>query len=215
MEHPAPAHLSAADPVLARIVEQIGTYRPTLRRERFPSLARAIIFQQLAGNAAQAIMGRFVALYPGRRFPSPEQVLSTPAPRLRKVGLSRAKARYIKELAAHVAEGKLNFRRFPKMDDEAIIAELTQVRGIGRWTAEMFLMFNLGRPDVLPVGDLGFRNAVMRAYRMSKPPTPNELREFGEKWRPHRSAAVWYLWRSLDIILPDDPPAAPREAKSR
>lgn len=212
-DHPAPAHLSGADPVLARIVEQIGAYRPAMRRERFPGLARAIIFQQLAGNAARAIMGRFIALYPGCRFPSPGQVLGTPTSRLRKAGLSRAKARYLKELAAAVAEGRLNFRRFPRMDDEAIITELTQVHGIGRWTAEMFLMFNLGRPDVLPVGDLGFRNAVMKAYGLTKAPTPKELREFGEKWRPHRSAAVWYLWQSLSITLPDAAPQRPKPRK--
>ena len=115
-------------------------------------MARAIIFQQLAGSAALAILKRFIALFPGRRFPSPEQVVAISIARMRKAGLSRAKALYIKGLAAHVAAKKVNFHRFPKMDDEAIIAELTAVKGIGRWTAEMFLMFNMGRPDVMPSG---------------------------------------------------------------
>lgn len=207
--HPAPAHLSGADPVLARIIEQVGGYRPAMRPERFPSLTRAIIFQQLAGRAALAIMKRFVALYPGRKFPTPQQVLDTPITRLRKAGLSTAKARYIKELAAAVAEGRLNFRRFPKMQDEEIIEELTQVPGIGRWTAEMFLMFNLGRPDVLPVGDLGFRNAVMKAYELKEHPSAKEIHAIAENWRPHRSAAVWYLWQSLNVVVPD---AAPKPA---
>jgi len=200
--HPAPIHLSAADPVLAQIIAQIGTYGVSRRPGQFRALVTSIVSQQLAGSAARAILGRFVALF-GGRFPKPEQVLAISTIRLRKVGLSRAKAAYIKELAVQVAERKLNFHRFPKMDDEAIIAELTQVHGIGRWTAEMFLMFNLGRPDVLPVGDLGLQNAVMKAYGMAKRPTPKELRDFAEKWRPHRSAAVWYLWRSLAIITPE------------
>lgn len=206
-------HLSSADPVLARIIKQVGPYAGRHRRERFPALTRAIIFQQLAGAAALAILKRFIALFPGRRFPSPEQVIAMPMRRLRKAGLSRAKATYIKGLAAHVAAGKVNFRRFPKMDDEAIIAELTQVKGIGRWTAEMFLMFNLGRPDVLPVGDLGFRNAVMKAYRLPKHPTPREIQALAEKWRPHRTAATWYLWQSLNIVAPDAAPLVKKSAK--
>jgi DNA-3-methyladenine glycosylase II len=122
---------------------------------------------------------------------------------MRKAGLSKAKAMYLKGLAAHVVAKKVNFHRFPKMEDEAIIAELTQVKGIGRWTAEMFLMFNLGRPDVLPSGDLGVQNAVMKAYGLAKRPTPKELIALGEKWRPHRTAASWYMWRSLNIVTPD------------
>ncbi len=211
--HPAPIHLSGADPVLARIIAQVGPYGARRRLGQFRALVASIISQQLAGSAARAIFARFVALF-GGRFPKPEQVLAIPTIRLRKVGLSRAKAAYIKELAAQVAERKLSFRRFPKMDDEAIIAELTRVRGIGRWTAEMFLMFNLGRPDVLPVGDLGFQNAVMRAYGLKKRPTPKELRAFAEKWRPHRSAAVWYLWRSLAIITPAEVKDAGRTRKN-
>jgi DNA-3-methyladenine glycosylase II len=202
--HPASIHLSSIDPIMARIVERVGAYDATYRRERFPALARAIIFQQLAGNAARAILKRFIALFPGRKFPSPEQVAATPMARLRKVGLSRAKALYIRGLAADVVAKKVNFHRFPKMEDDDIIAELTQVKGIGQWTAEMFLMFNLGRPDVMPAGDLGVQTAVMKAYGLAKRPTPKELRLFAERWKPHRTAAAWYLWRSLEIVLPTD-----------
>jgi DNA-3-methyladenine glycosylase II len=213
--HPAPIHLTGVDPVMARIIEQVGAYDATYRRERFPALARAIIFQQLAGSAARAILKRFVELYPGRRFPSPEQIVATPLARLRKVGLSKPKALYIKGLAADIVAKKVNFHRFPKMEDDAIIAELTQVKGIGQWTAEMFLMFNLGRPDVMPAGDLGVQNAVMKAYGLAKRPTPKELREFAERWKPHRTAAAWYLWRSLDIVLPVDAAKAPPAKNSK
>src|SRR5271155_4380830 len=202
--HPAPIHLSSIDPIMARIIEQVGAYDATYRRERFPALVRAIIFQQLAGNAARAILKRFIELYPGRRFPAPEQVVATSLQRLRKVGLSRPKALYIKGLAADVVAKKVNFHRFPKMEDDAVIAELTQVKGIGQWTAEMFLMFNLGRPDVMPAGRPGVQTAVMKAYGLAKRPTPKELREFAERWKPHRTAAAWYLWRSLRLITMED-----------
>jgi DNA-3-methyladenine glycosylase II len=196
-------HLSAADPVLAKIIAEVGPCKIASRPERFPALARAIIFQQLAGNAARAIHNRVVALYPGQSFPTPAQILATSDALLRKAGLSAKKALYIKDLARHVEERLLNFHRFPKMGDEEIIEELTQVKGIGRWTAEMFLMFNLGRPDVLPVGDLGFRNSVMRAYRMRAMPTPKQLMKLAERWRPYRSAAVWYFWENSNIVVPD------------
>ena len=197
------AHLRRADPVMARLIEHVGPYRPPCRPERFHSLARAIIFQQLAGRAAQTIHDRFVAAFEGAGFPTPSQVLEAPDEMLRKVGLSRQKTLYIKDLAAHIANDSLNFRRFAKMSDEAIIEHLTMVKGIGRWTAEMFLMFSLWRPDVLPVDDLGVQKAVMRVYRMRKPPTAKRLRLVGERWRPYRSVAVWYLWRSGDTVLPD------------
>jgi DNA-3-methyladenine glycosylase II len=208
-------HLVRADPVMARIIAEVGPCRIVLRRERFPALARAIIFQQLAGPAARAIHDRFVAIYPGRTFPTPAQVLATPHEKMRAVGLSAKKALYIKDLARHIADGLLNFHRFARMDDDQIIADLTRVHGIGRWTAEMFLMFNLGRPDVLPVDDLGVRNAIVRAYRMRKAPTPARLREFGARWRPYRTVAAWYLWRSLDITLPSDAVDSRRPRRQR
>jgi DNA-3-methyladenine glycosylase II len=195
--------LKNADPVMARIIEQVGDLRMAHRPERFQSLVRAIIFQQLAGSAALAIYGRFVKIVGGGRFPTPAKVIVASDEDMRKAGLSRGKTLYIRDLAAHVRDGALNFHRFPRMKDEEIIAELTRVRGIGRWTAEMFLMFNLRRPDVLPVGDLGFRNALAKAYKLRKVPTPKQLRLFGERWRPYRSAAVWYLWQSTRIVTPE------------
>ena len=170
-------HLSKADPVLARIIAEVGPLGIQPRRERFQALARAIIFQQLAGAAANAIYGRFVALFPGVDFPSPEQVIAKTIPELRAVGLSEKKALYLKDLAAHIRDGKLDFHRFHRMTDEEIIEHLVMVKGIGRWTAEMFLMFNLGRPDVMPAGDLGVQNAIKRHYRMRQRPQPQTAAE--------------------------------------
>ena len=200
----AEAHLLLADPILARVIDSVGPITLALRRERFAALGRAIIFQQLAGAAARTIHDRFVRLFPGRRFPTPRQVLEAPMEDLRRVGLSRQTSLYLRDLATHVENGVLNFHRFAKMTDEEIIADLTRVHGIGRWTAEMFLMFNLGRPDVLPVDDLGVRNAVRKLYRMRKMPDGKRLRALGERWRPYRSAASWYLWRSGEIVLVSD-----------
>jgi DNA-3-methyladenine glycosylase II len=197
------AHLRRADPVMARMIAHVGPYRIARRPERFQALVRAIIFQQLAGAAAQTIYNRFVESFGGQRFPTPAQVLAAPDQALRKVGLSRQKALYIKDLARHVANRSINFHRFRGMDDEEIIVELTRVKGIGRWTAEMFLMFNLWRADVLPVDDLGVRKAAMRAYGMREMPDAKRLRALGERWRPYRSVAVWYLWRSSEVIPPD------------
>jgi DNA-3-methyladenine glycosylase II len=210
-------HLSKADPVLARIIAEVGPLGIQPRRERFQALARAIIFQQLAGAAANAIYGRFVALFPGVDFPSPEQVLAKTGAELRAVGLSEKKALYLKDLAAHIRDGKLDFHRFHKMTDEEIIEHLVMVKGIGRWTAEMFLMFNLGRPDVMPAGDLGVQNAIKRHYRMRQRPNRKRLLKHAERWRPYRTAAAWYLWRSLDIVLPDGgtKPAAKKVAKRK
>src|SRR6516225_5057715 len=175
------------------------------RRERFQSLVRAIIFQQLAGRAALAIYERFVKLIGNGRFPTPAQVIAASDQDMRRAGLSRGKMVYIRDLARHVLDGSLNFRRFARMEDEEIIADLVRVRGIGRWTAEMFLMFNLRRPDILPVDDLGFRSAVAKAYGLRELPTAKELRLMGERWRPYRSAAVWYFWQSTRLVTIDAP----------
>jgi DNA-3-methyladenine glycosylase II len=196
-------HLSKNDPVLARIIADVGAVAITPRPERFPALARAIIFQQLAGAAATAILNRFVALYPDVEFPAPEDVLATPIEKLRGVGLSEKKALYIKDLAGHIRDGTLNFHRFPTMTDDEIIEDLTRVKGIGRWTAEMFLMFNLGRADVMPADDLGVQNAIKRAYRMRERPNRKRVMKLAERWRPYRTAAAWYFWQSLNIVLPD------------
>ena len=213
----ARTHLSKADPVLARIIAEVGPLGLQPRRERFQALARAIIFQQLAGAAANAIYGRFVGLFPGVDFPLPEQVLAKTDAELRAVGLSEKKALYIKDLAAHIRDRKLDFHKFHRMTDEEIIAHLIMVKGIGRWTAEMFLMFNLGRPDVMPADDLGVQNAVRRHYKMRQRPNRKRLLKHAERWRPYRTAAAWYLWRSLDIVVPDGgaKPASKKVAKKK
>lgn len=211
----ARAHLSKADPVLARIIAEVGPLGIQPRRERFQALARAIIFQQLAGAAASAIYGRFVALFPGADFPTPEQVLAKTVPELRAVGLSEKKALYIRDLAEHIRDGKLNFHRFHAMSDDEIIEHLTMVKGIGKWTAEMFLMFNLGRPDVMPADDLGVQNAIKRHYRMRQRPNRKRLLKHAERWRPYRTAAAWYLWQSLRIVLPDGAPKSNAATKAR
>ncbi len=191
---------------MARIISQVGPYRIRINRRRFQALARAIMFQQLAGSAAAAIYLRFVALFPGRSFPTPDQVLAISDDELRRAGLSRQKALYLRDLAAHVANKSLNFHRFAAMSDDDVITDLIRVKGIGRWTAEMFLMFNLGRPDVLPLDDLGLRTAVRNAYGLPALPSKPELEQIGERWRPYRSVASWYLWQSTRIVLPTDGP---------
>jgi DNA-3-methyladenine glycosylase II len=195
-------HLRTADPVMAQIIERVGPLQIARRPERFQALVRAIIFQQLAGAAAATIFNRFVAAVGGKRFPTPTQVLAASDEVLRAAGLSRGKLSYLRDLAAHVHQRRLDFHRFPRMTDDEIIVQLTRVRGIGRWTAEMFLMFNLGRPDVLAVDDLGLRNAATREYGLAAPISAKELRELGERWRPYRTAAAWYLWQSMRIITP-------------
>ncbi|HTY54251.1 MAG TPA: DNA-3-methyladenine glycosylase [Candidatus Binataceae bacterium] len=196
------AHLRKVDPVLGRLIDQVGAFKLRHEPEHFQALVQAIMFQQLAGAACQAILDRFVALFPGAPFPTPAQVLEATDEQLRGAGLSRQKLAYMRDLAKHVSEDLLNFKRFPRMEDEEVIAELIRVKGIGRWTAEMFLMFNLRRPDVLPVGDLGFQTAAMRAYGMKQLPTAKRLKELGERWRPYRSVAVWYLWQMIRMKLP-------------
>jgi len=198
-------HLNRADPVLARIIKQVGPFSIRASRRRFQALARAIIFQQLAGSAATAIYMRFVGLFPGRSFPTPAQVLALSDEQLRQAGLSRQKSIYLRDLATHVSNKSLNFHRFAAMSDDEIVTDLIRVKGIGRWTAEMFLMFNLGRPDVLPLDDLGLRSAARNAYGLPSLPTKRELEEIGERWRPYRTVATWYLWQSTRIVLPTAP----------
>jgi DNA-3-methyladenine glycosylase II len=199
----AVAHLRQADPIMAAIIDRVGPLKIGYRRERFPSLVRAIIFQQLAGRAAQTIHDRFVNAI-GGGLPTPEAVLAASDEILRGAGLSRGKMAYLRDLASHVQSGSLDFKRLPRLTDDEIIAHLTRVKGIGRWTAEMFMMFNLRRPDILPVDDLGVRTAVMKAYGMTEPPPPKQLREFGERWKPHRTAAAWYLWQSMRLVTMED-----------
>jgi DNA-3-methyladenine glycosylase II len=192
-------HLKRIDPVLAKVIEAVGPCRIQISTDgsHFQALTRSIVFQQLSGKAAGTILGRFNDLYPNR-VPTPEQVLATSDEQLRTVGLSRQKIGYMRDLSSKVANGELPLDAVEAMDDDDLIAHLVQVKGIGRWTAQMFLMFRLGRLDVLPELDLGIQNAVKKAYRMRKRPTPKQIKKIGAKWSPHATVAAWYLWRSLD-----------------
>lgn len=185
------------DPKLAMIINSVGQYSIELRRQPFRSLVEAIIYQQLAGRAADAIFARFLKLYNGR-FPSPERILATDYPALRAAGLSRQKIEYIKDLAGHVSDGRLRLGRLAKMDDSEVAEALIKVKGIGRWTADMFLIFCLGRPDVLPVGDLGLRRAMMIHYALAELPDPARMNEIASAWKPYSSIATWYMWKSLE-----------------
>ncbi|MBI4483925.1 MAG: DNA-3-methyladenine glycosylase 2 family protein [Acidobacteria bacterium] len=194
------AHLRGADPILARLIAHIGPCTLKPLRRHFFALTDAIISQQLSLKAAATILGRFKALY--GRVPIPREVLETADTRLRRAGLSRQKVRYIKDLAAKFANGELNASSFRKLDDEEIIRRLTCVKGIGRWTAEMFLIFALNRPDVLPVDDLGFRKALQQAYGLRGLPSGWRIRKLAEPWRPYRTYATWYLWAARDRPAP-------------
>jgi len=194
-------HLSEIDPVMKRLIGEVGPYGLTCRPRRSPfeSLARAIAYQQLHDKAAESILRRFIALFPGRRFPSPAEVLAAPPDAIRGAGFSHAKIAALRDLAAKAIDGTVPTSRvIRRLDDEAIVERLIDVRGIGRWSVEMLLIFQLGRPDVLPVDDFGVRNGFRIAYRRRAMPTPKELLRYGERWRPYRTAAAWYLWRATE-----------------
>ena len=196
------AHLASADKVMAGLIAQIGPMSIEKRRRGRPkgdaygALLRAIVGQQLSVKAAATIFDRVLALF-GGRMPTPQELLDADESELRGAGLSGRKVEYLKDLAARTISGELELDRFSELDDETIVAELTAVRGLGVWTAHMFLIFHLERPDVLPVGDLGIRNAVAAAYGLEEPPAPAELEEIAVPWRPHRTLASLYLWESL------------------
>ena len=194
-------HLSSVDPVMRRLIRELGPFAliPRVRRTPFESLARAIAFQQLHEKAAESILKRFIALFPGRRFPRPAELLTAHVDAIRGAGFSGAKVLALRDLAAKTLDGTVpTGRAITLLDDEAIVERLVEVRGIGRWTVEMLLIFQLGRPDVLPVDDFGVRNGFRIAYRRRTMPTPNEVLRYGERWRPYRTAAAWYLWRAAD-----------------
>ncbi len=198
------AHLRRADPVLARLIDEFGGPLPAEPDGRgrpddhYGALVRSIAGQQLSVRAARAIWTKLVARFDGRT-PTPEEILADDPEALRAAaGFSRAKVSYLRSLAGHVVSGELELARLSKLDDETVIRELTAVKGIGEWTAHMFLMFTLHRPDVLPVGDLGVRNAVRDAYALEAAPGAAALTALAEPWRPHRTRASLYLWRSLD-----------------
>jgi DNA-3-methyladenine glycosylase II len=194
-------YLSKVDPVMRRLVEEIGPFslKPKGRRSPFESLVRAIAYQQLHDKAAESILKRFIALFPGRRFPRPDELLAMKMRSVRKTGFSRPKIMALRDLAAKTLDGTVPTNRMIRqLADEAIINRLIEVRGIGQWTVEMLLIFQLGRPDVLPVDDFGLRNGFRIAYRRPTIPLPKELLQHGERWRPYRTAASWYLWRAAD-----------------
>jgi DNA-3-methyladenine glycosylase II len=201
MISPVERHLRRVDPVMRRLIRRIGplTLVPKVGRSPFESLVRAIAYQQLHDRAAENILQRFIALFPGRRFPSPDQVLATRPEAIRRAGFSRPKIAALRDLAAKTLDGTVPTRAaIRRLDDEAIVERLITVRGIGRWTVEMLLIFQLGRPDVLPVDDFSVRNGFRIAYGLGRVPTPKEVLLYGERWRPHRTAAAWYLWRAAD-----------------
>jgi DNA-3-methyladenine glycosylase II len=200
--------LAASDPVMAAVIERVGAIDLATRLQRrkeerpagaYGALLRAIVGQQLSTKAARTIYLRVLELFDGST-PSPEQLLEVSEEDLRAAGLSGRKVSYIRDLATHVISGELELDRLDKLEDEQVIEEIVAVRGLGRWSAEMFLLFHLERPDVLSGGDLGIRKAVQIEYRLKKMPTPERVLEIGEPWRPHRSLASLYLWESLAAV---------------
>lgn len=196
------AHLARADKKLAKLIKKVGPCRlvPETRRAPFQALVRSVTFQQLNGKAAETIFGRVLALFPDKRFPSPEELLATPDEKLRAAGLSRNKTAAVKDIAAKTIAGVVpDSRTIKKLSNEEILERLTSVRGVGPWTVEMLLMFTLGREDVFPVTDFGVRKGFAITYGLKELPSPKELLAHGEKWRPHRTTASWYMWRAVDL----------------
>jgi len=190
-------HLKKSDPILRGIIERVGPCRMEFGPPEFHSLAEAIVYQQLHGKAAVTIFNRFVALA-GEPL-TPDGILKLNDEQLRSAGLSKQKSGYLKDLASKAREGLLDFTKLMEMPDEEVIEHLTQVKGVGVWTAQMFLIFTLKRSDVLPTGDYGVQAAMKKYYRKRKMPTPKEMEKIARPWSPYRSIACWYLWKSLDV----------------
>jgi DNA-3-methyladenine glycosylase II len=190
-------HLKKSDPVLRGIIERVGPYRMEFGEPVFHSLAEAIVYQQLNGKAAVTIFKRFTAL--AGEPVIPEGIVKLTDAQMRSVGLSKQKSSYLRDMAERALRGELNFTRLPEMSDEEVIKHLTQVKGVGVWTAHMFLMFTLRRQNVLPTGDLGIQVAIKKHYNKRKLPKPMQMEKIAKPWEPYRSIACWYLWRSLDI----------------
>ena len=202
MHERALSHLADSDPRMGRLIERVGPCRLRADRTRSPfqTLVRAVAHQQLTGKAANTILGRLIALHPGRDFPTPEDLLAAPEEKLRGVGFSRAKVAALKDIAAKTLDGVVpEPKALAKLADAEIIERLTTIRGVGQWTVEMMLIFKLGRLDVLPVHDYGVKKGFAKTYRKKDLPKPAELLEHGECWRPYRSVASWYLWRALEL----------------
>ncbi|HVX24276.1 MAG TPA: DNA-3-methyladenine glycosylase [Candidatus Saccharimonadales bacterium] len=193
-------HLSQHDPVLAPIIERAGLAKLQPHHNYYQALCDSIISQQLSVKAAATIERRFKVLFGLEDFPPPEAILSKSIEELRTAGLSQAKANYIRDLAEHVVSGRLRFDHLDSLTNDEVVAELTDVKGIGEWTAHMFLMFCMGRLDILPVGDLGIRNGVRNLYGLTDAATPDQIHEIAAKnsWHPYESVASWYIWHSLD-----------------
>jgi DNA-3-methyladenine glycosylase II len=192
-------HLKKSDAILGSIIARVGPCKMTYRDPTFEMLARAIVFQQLSTKAARTIYGRLEEAAGGAL--TPESIQNLSVSEMRRAGLSRQKLGYIRDLAEHALSGKVDFARLPAMSDEEVIESLTDIKGIGVWTAHMFLLFSLRRPNVLPIGDLGVRTAIQRAYRKRKMPTPKQVEQIAKGWHPYCSYAAWYLWRSLEFPL--------------
>lgn len=194
-------HLTEADPRLGAFIQRAGVIRlrPDRTRTPFVSLVRAVVSQQLSGKAASTILQRLLALFPANGFPTPAEILRVQPDALRAAGLSRQKAAYVRDLAENAVAGVVPTRaEIETMEDEEIIERLTRIKGVGRWTVEMLLIFGLGRPDVLPVHDLGVRKGFALVHAKRKLPAPEQLSRFGERWKPHRTTAALYLWRAVD-----------------
>ncbi len=195
-------HLRKNDPALAKVINRLGPYEFRLDDDHYEALVGSIIFQQLAGAAARAILNRFKQIYDGK-IPRPRQYLDTEEKHLRASGLSPQKIRYIRDLSERIENGRLDLKRFSDLPSEEVVKELDEVKGIGRWTAEMFLIFVLGRTDILPVDDLGLRKAAQKTYRLRKLPTKEKFELLSKNWHPYCSIATLYLWRSQE--KPQDP----------
>lgn len=190
-------YLSEADPKLGAVISRVGKYPKASMEPTFHGLGRSIVYQQLSGKAAGTILGRVMDATSNPL--TPEAVLKLSIPELRALGLSNQKASYLRDLAERTASGEIEFSRFHEMPDHEIMAELTRVKGVGTWTVQMFLIFALERANVLPVGDLGIRNAVKKLYRLKELPKPDKIEKIAKKWHPYCSVATWYLWRSLEL----------------
>jgi DNA-3-methyladenine glycosylase II len=189
-------HLTRNDPVMARIIGSIGAYGLRQRPADFETLVRSIVYQQLSGKVAVVILGRLLRAA-GPQL-TPQSILKLRPSRMRALGLSKAKTEYIRDLARHVRDGSLDFDQLPALSDDEVIEKLVAVKGVGPWTAHMFLMFGLERLDVLPTGDLGIKNALRKEYGLEALPTPAEMEKLAERWRPYCTVACWYLWRTVD-----------------
>ncbi len=202
MAHEESIKILKKDKRFAALIKMHGPAKLGREAKPFEALVRSIVYQQVSGKAAATIFARFRALFPGKKFPTPEEVAAMPFEKLRAAGLSGQKASYIHDLAAKFADGTVQHRKFKQMTNDEVIAHVTQVKGIGVWTAHMFLIFTLERLDVLPVGDLGVQKGFQILYGLKKLPTPVQMETLAKEWRQHASVASWYLWRAADAAKP-------------